>query len=559
MSTHISHREEMLDFPRPTEARGLARWVSWALPSVALSGLSVAALGLVLILLQRSEILRSLFQLPVAAFWVALGAAGLGGWIAWVCRQRPGKPIPRLWALGLACGALTTAMLAFVPSLGDEPWLHALAAAELAASLCLAPRLLPMRPENRWLPWVAPLSLLGALLLVLAPAVSLGQNALEERESSVERRIRELREQADTIREISEYDWSSLTTTPELGTAAVERLKDMSLAGRLDEQAIWASAVVFRRGEALGGAGSEVIRAVADSLSGEGAPRLSAVSEPVVRWDQPQGRWVANPVFPEVSAVVGGYYREMGRLFAETKIRQNGMQAPELGDLEELHRTREQGLRNRTRTLLESWTDHWLVFRLPQHREWTGRDGLALSDVFRTSLTGGKDEGVRAADLWKLMSLPRDRARALAPQAPGCHSRAYEEEGVEYERLDCYAYEPLAEGAGASLRIEMRLVYQSRNGLFQGQEAYPVEVYLLLPVPPGEKAEPFGVHAITQLSEAVRRDWDGGFRTADRGGSVANGFSLTRSEAVLRIFGPRVRTFLSDRPAIQIRAEWRQR
>lgn len=534
----------------------------WALPAVTLSVVSMVVLVVALLVLLHDSRMRSLFRLPVPPVLLAGAALGLTWWIARVCSGRPGRHLPRYWVLTLAIAAGgATVVSVVVPFTGlRDAWLDASCVALLASSLSLLPRLIRLRPESRWIRWVAPTSIGFALLLVLLPSMLLGRELVELRERQVERRVERLRSWAAWVAEASEHDWGTLPADPKAGEEWVRVLSDVDLGQEIHQPRLWSAAAVLGRDTELATAVGDLVRSVADAVAAEDAPRLAAVSEPPVRWDRPRNDWVSNPDFPLVSAVVGDFYRETGRLYRQVST--DGVEAGSSGyrQLREEIAEQEQRIGDWLRATGKSWSHHWVV---PLFAGLTPVGEVPtvpeLSEVLRLSLLPEGDGALVPADLWQLMSLPVDRMRRVAERAPACHRRAYEEEGVHYERLDCYAFEPAREGRGAELRIELRLVYTSGELEFRWSDRQPVEGYFLFPVSHDRRAPDYADRVIGELFQAVSRSWDGGLRTADRGGTALRGFWLEGTERDLRVYAPRVEDYLGDGRAVIVRCRWSDR
>ncbi|HEX6158942.1 MAG TPA: hypothetical protein VF111_02170, partial [Thermoanaerobaculia bacterium] len=124
-----------------------------------------------------------------------------------------------------------------------------------------------------------------------------------------------------------------------------------------------------------------------------------------------------------------------------------------------------------------------------------------------------------------------------ARTAPGCRCQSYEHGEREYVRLDCYSYRPRAEGSGAELRVEMRLVYQSEEGRRVHDRATPSEIYFHFLVPQGKGSDNFREEVMTSLAAAVRAS-GGNVRASGIGGSVVDGFVIEQDGGVVRVYRP---------------------
>lgn len=152
--------------PDPLASAGFWNIGAWALPAAMLSVCSAAVFATVFVSVQLGGTDQG-FVLPLP--WTAIiGTAGavLGWVIVVVCRRRPGRLWPRIWALGLACANSFIAILAV--TVRESLWSSALAVAGFSAAVALAPRLARLRPDSPMVQRIAPLSLL--ILLIVVPS-----------------------------------------------------------------------------------------------------------------------------------------------------------------------------------------------------------------------------------------------------------------------------------------------------------------------------------------------------------------------------------------------------
>src|SRR4029077_14416777 len=142
-----------------------------------------------------------------------LASAALAWAVLILCRRRPGRIGPRIWAVCLAGLTTLFALLALV--FPGRSWPLTLVIAGLAATLALTPRLYPLRPDSALLQRIAPLALLlvpAAVLLATWGAQKAIASATERR---VDRQIQELRLWTTEIQEATGSDWSLLERNPE--------------------------------------------------------------------------------------------------------------------------------------------------------------------------------------------------------------------------------------------------------------------------------------------------------------------------------------------------------
>lgn len=548
-----SHRQTQTQWPDPLAGGELWNPGSWALPATTLSVASLVAFVGVLAFTLRSELMRTLFVLPFHPAFFSVPAAALAWFIALTCRNRPGRHFPRYWVLILAVGASAVAAASLLPEPGRQPWLHNLVLATAAAVLTLTPRLVRVAPDSRLVQSIATLSLVGVLVLVLPSAFVIGRGAVERQRHRVETHLRALCDGTAEVRQATGYDWSRMAENPPAAAAVVEPLSQMQLDQVTADPTLWRIAATLGLAEELAATAEELMESLAGGLSPDRAPQLSALPEPAVWWDHERKRWVASAAFPALSRTTGEYHRQLGRLFQE--LAPDGAAVP--AGLARRHRELQEELRSALEQQASSFSDGWIVESLPGE---LGSPPPPLVEVLQASLLEDPSESLAPADLGQLMRMTLGRTQVLARRAPGCKERTYEEGSYEYSRLDCYAYRPAGEDGGADLRVEMRLVYRSRPARELGSWEKPAEVFFLFPVPAGEEgigaAERYAQQVMSELAAAVGRLWNGGVRPADRGGTHHLGFRLVADDGEgLRVYRPRVVTFVDERYAVEVRAE----
>lgn len=546
-----SHRETQTRLPDPLAGTGFLNIGTWALPAVALSVASAGVFLVVVLFLQHDLEIRSFFILPRAA---SLPLAACATALAWIivlqCRRRPGRPLPRLWALALAILNSATALL--VLAFPRSSWANALLIAGLSAAVTLLPRLSKLRPDSGMVPLVAPLAFIGVLLLVLPSAWMTGRTITDKNRSRVDEVIRQLRLWTTEIREVGGFDWSQLEEAPDVAAQAVGRLAPIRAGALLGEADLWRQATILGKEDDLTAAATELVDATVTGFNPERVPKVSSLEEPAVYWDTYDGRWEASLAFPKASEVVGRYHQELGRIFAELDADVVLTESQGSVALKQHCSVKKNELRNSLEAQMKTWVDNWAVFLVPNHGELLGRSEVSLVDLLQTPMTAGGTPALRPADLPRLLSLPLWTARERSAGAPGCRALEYDYKESSFFRLDCYSYAPQPGGLGADLRIEVRLVYRLDGKPADG----PIEVYFLFPVL-AAGSESLDQALMADLANAVRKASGADIRGNDLGGSVTTGFRVIQNEKTIRVLKPSLIPLLGDLNAWQIRAEKR--
>lgn len=546
-----SHRETQTRLPDPLAGTGFLNIGTWALPAVALSVASAVVFAIVVLFLQHDMEIRSFFILPrMASFPLAAFSAALAWVIVLQCRRRPGRPLPRLWALALAI--LNSAIALLVLVFPKSSWSNALLVAGIAAGVTLLPRLVKLRPDSGMVPLVAPLAFVGVLLLVLPTVWTTGRTITEKNRSRVDEVIRQLRLWTTEVREVSAYDWSQLEEAPDLAARAVDRLEPIQPGELISDADLWRQAAILRKEGDLSTAARGLVDAAVSGFDPGRVPKVSSFEEPAVYWDTYDKRWEASLAFPKASEVVGRYHQELGRIFAELDV--DGVLTESQGSvaLKQYCSAKKNELRSSLEAQMHTWVDNWAVFRVPG--EPLGRAEVSLVDLLQTPMTTSGAPALRPADLPLLLTLPLKTARQRSASAPGCRALEYDHNESSFFRLDCYSYAPQPSGLGADLRVEVRLVY-----LLDGRSSAdgPVEVYFLFPVP-AAGSESLDASLMADLANAVRKASGAETPGNDLGGSVTTGFRVVQNEkTVLRVHKPSLISLLGDQSAWQVRAERR--
>ena len=552
----VGHRETISDLPYPTAPPRVWSLASLGLPAVVLSLASFGATIAVFCLVQASRPLRALFRLPWPVGVSALAAMVVGGIVVWGCRHRPGRRLPRYWAVGLTAGMGLLVLYSLVDPVAEgAPWCHAAALGGFAGALVLVPRLVRVGPDRRWVEAVAPVSLAGTLL-VLSPVLGFAR-------WSYLREIHRLDETMAVARSLGSELATSIPrahTDSDTELEALDRrlnaLSQLSFKGRSDPRNLWQTAVILGREDELGQGLARFARDVVDGLDPRTAPRVSSLDEAAVRWDPEAKKWISGSGFVRLSDRVGTYYARLGSLFTALDPRRIEGTSPSLESYRERYRRERARLRGHLRATQEEWADQWAVARVPGVSRLVDPVQPSLARLLQLPLVTNELDTLAPADLPKLLALDVEQARDLAAEVPGCHVRRYREEDSAYERVDCESYAPATEGTlGAELRVEMRLVFVKPGGLDVHQDQRPTEVFFLFPVPEDQSEIAYLDEVAKSVADAVAARWDGGLRLLDRSGSALDGFALEGAAQPVVVYRPRLVPFLQGRKAVVVRAE----
>lgn len=558
MRLDLGHREVSTRLPEPLEVSGPLSLAGRALPALGLSIASAAALVVVAVVLLHDPRSRALFEMPFPATRLAWPAALLSVLILWQTSSRPGRHLPRYWALILTAGSVLLALIASLPwAQVGTPALHGLVVADVTAVLTLAPRLIKLHPHSPWVQRVALLSFGAVLVIALPAALAVGDAVAGYSEGQVGAMVRELRERTAKVQQLTrEFDWRSYYASPDLAEVQIERLRTLRFDHLARDPQPYRAAEIVGLEQELADAARELTDAVADGFEATRLPRISSLSEPAVRWDTIRQRWVESSSFPSLSAIVGRYHSELGRLLDELAPGEAAMANDALQDLANHHRQRRSEVRDALEDELASFPDHWAVARMGvlEAPPPSLIDVLKMPMLLDSEAGRGDSErrGLTAASLVPLLGLPQSRAREYARGSEGCHPRTYDHKGRGYYRLDCYAYLPHAEKAGASLRVEFRLVYQR-------DLPAPLEAYYILPIPPGVEEDAFRDEALNSLARAVLEVCSGETYAHDLGGSYATGFRYLGTDSAFDVRPLESTEFSPGRWAIQVRVVPRPR
>lgn len=541
------------DFPSPTEAFGGRRLWLWSLPGRAITVLSILAFVVTTLVLASTPRLRALFRLPVAAVWVALGAAVVSGVVAWVARRRPGRLLPRAWALLLAGLSAAVAALAQQPRFGEVPLVHVLAAGVAVAAAVLAFRLARPTPTGPWLEWIVLLAS-SFTLLVLSAGLPLAARAAQRSwQRDIDAALGEL--------ELVSRSAARAAEEAEGPDAFLDAIAACRPGRWLQQDRLWTAARELGRDRELAAAGEGVVQAVAASLSPERAPTLARLAWPAIWYDRERQAWVEDPRFAAASRSVSRYYRQLGALLLALRPPTGAAAASASPGFAAAYDDESKRWRARLVEMSTSWSDGWVVAQVARGQEAPHGQAPApagaptLAELLEQPVFRTRAHALRVVELWALMGVPGADAWSMGAQ-PGCLRHRYAEDEVAILRADCFAYAARAEGDGAELLIEARLVYRDQTAAVDFERALPHEVYLLFPVPSGRSADEYRVAVTALFSRAVDAAHGGRQRLeADRSGTSVNGFRLVDRQRSLRV---RSRTipYLEGRQAVELRAFW---
>lgn len=520
------HRELETEIPDPLEASGLRRLWTSSLPAAALSAASAVVFVLVPAFLMHDREMRELFVLPDRlGLTLALIAALLAWGIVFACHRRPGRPWPRWWCLILAL--VNTALCILAVRFQESSLLDALSVAGLASVVTLVPRLVKLRPDSAWVQLIAPLSLLGVLLVVLPAVAWTGQRTVSAKRAGVEEAIDRLRLWTTEVREVSRLGWARLEADPEAAGKVVDRLELVRPQGLIANARLWQEAAILGREGDLAAAAAGLADAAVAGLHPDLVPHVSTFREPAAFWSTSSRQWEAGLAFPPASEVVGRYHQEIGRIFDEVEPEGPPPASRAWIDLKQHCSAAQETLKQHLRSQEGTWTDGWAVYRVPSHKALLGRSEIPLVDLLQTSMTGSDEGLLRPADLPNLMQVTLHEVETQR-RFQGCRETGrYFNDSYQHFRIDCYAYLPQKRGLGADLRVEMRLVYVAdcRYCTLKYSQ-YPKEVYFLFPIPEEVDSRQYERKVMTDLVNAVRAVSSVPVSVWDLSGSAENGFRI---------------------------------
>jgi hypothetical protein len=541
---------------------GLWHAGGWALPSTTLSFASATVLVFVTAYLLRNPEMRALFLLPSP--WgpvTALAAAVLAGGVAWQGRVRPGPFLPRLWALSLA--VLGVALAVAIPvATGDPraPALHAAAVGAFGAALTLLPRLGRLRPTSPWLLRLAPVSLGITLLLVLPAASAVGSRVLGAQQDRVAAQIAALHRSAGLVRSVAGEDWQHLSEHATASAQEVERLKALHPGEVARDRDLWRVAAVLDREGQLAEGVVDLQSALVYALDPARTPKVSSLRAPSLYWAHPPGEtgaWRESGSFLGLSAIVGSYHHEIGRLLLEVTV-PGPAERPTLAGASARLAAGRAAAEAHLRAAFASWSDRWVVFEVPGHETLVAGDRLPLVDVLRSPLAVDGADSPSAGELYRLSRLPLAAAADLAKRSPACHQHTYSEGEHQLFRVDCYSYAPRAADAGAELAVELRLVYQAVFPATLANVDFPAEVFYLFFLPPAAGGQAFRQEVMTALAQEATRRADVSLADQSRSATTATGFRLLAEgdDGRTVVLRPQLKRIVSGKDAVEVRILW---
>jgi len=262
MTEPLIHEESQTDIPNPLRTSFWFYAGMRTIPANALSLASLLALGVILVLLQRNEGMRSLFVLPFPIAPV-IGIAAIIAWIiVYTCRQRPGRHWPRYWALLLAILASLVTVTSTLPvPTNTLPLLHAASLAIVAAVITLLPRLLKLRPDSPWLQRIAPLHMLVVVGAIVLFSTYFQHQVVDGPIRQVNDHLDRITQTTATLEAIAQFDWHHVTTTTDTAIAAIARLEAVDSSQLIDAPEVWRQARRLGHEQQLTGVVRELIDA----------------------------------------------------------------------------------------------------------------------------------------------------------------------------------------------------------------------------------------------------------------------------------------------------------
>jgi hypothetical protein len=362
----------------------------------------------------------------------------------------------------------------------------------------------------------------------------------------VEHRIQQLKLWTADLNEISQFNWRQIENNAGAASHAIARLKKLDFESGSGDAEVWHSAALLGREGELAQSRETLTDAVVAGFDPERVPRITDLKEAAVHTN---GKcWEAYAAFPALSEIAGSYHQELGRLFHE--LRDVPASDAALVEYRQHYAAQRDLLKSKLSPTANSWGDNWALFRVADHEELFGLDHEPLTNLLRIPLTGNEESRFRAGDLAGLSSLPLYEVKRYAETGQGvrgCQPKTYSEHDIAYYRLDCYSYWPRKEGAGADLRIEMRLVYKSAPYGSLNGSALPSEVFFHFLIPDGSNVNEFTQEVMTSLAASTREAHETISGTFLRSGSPVQGFNIRGRTRALTV-EPRVVTLCGLTP-----------
>ena len=312
------HRESQRDIPDPVAPSHPLALGTLCLPVTFITGASLLVYILVFAALRASEGLRELFRLQYVEA-LAVAAALIAWFVTIRCQRRPGRLFPRIWALGLSLvNTFLAIYLGYELLLGNTvfPLFHAATLAGLASAIALFPRLVRVRPDQRMLQWIGPLTFFGTLLIFVPAGHWLGAKEVQRTGDELRGLMASLDRVSAGLSEVVAHPWESLADAAEPARAQVDLLEGLGtgIDRRFLSPEIWHKAEVVGLDDELSKSLESLYSAVVGGLAPEAGPRLSALDQPAIWYDPERRQWKKSPRFPELSATVGAYAKGFGQV-----------------------------------------------------------------------------------------------------------------------------------------------------------------------------------------------------------------------------------------------------
>ena len=296
----------------PPLLKALPAWHpgGWALPAVTLSFGSMAILVIPFLYLERSALVRAIFRLPFDPAMLAVPAAAAAWAIAAHCRHRPGRLIPRLWALSLALITTAIAVWAlvdgrFVPR--GRPLVHALTVAGTLSTLVLSLRLVKVNPNHWLLQTLALISVLVALLLGLPVIMFVEARVLAAEQRTLMSNGAELTELSRSVERLPAFKWSDMTKDARGASETVQRVRALSVPEWIGDPYAWRAAALLGQADGLQ---AQLLRLMDETRAGLVDGRGPQLALPEYSYNNNTRAWEHYPDFDKLSTTTVSYYRD---------------------------------------------------------------------------------------------------------------------------------------------------------------------------------------------------------------------------------------------------------
>jgi len=313
------HQETQPKIPDPLESPRFPNPLA-GLPSYVLSRTSIVILAAILLLPVVNRPAWYVFKLPVAPAWLLGLAVGLAASVLLVCRHRPGRLFPRLWALLLTLAALLALLgrlVGVAPRGVESPYSHLTALALLCAAASLAPRLTRLHPDSVWIRRIPYVSVAIGCSCFLALYLSSARGidpAAQERFATVLREIRHLTSAAENA---AAHKWPSVGGDLTATKAIVDELSSLTVPPDCRDRSFWRLAAAAGKVTELKAAIRETVQATADALKSDLVPE--PVSEPgdFYRRDSKTGKLIHVSEEVQLKELIDGFQKALKGLFED--------------------------------------------------------------------------------------------------------------------------------------------------------------------------------------------------------------------------------------------------